>query len=75
MKSNESVRPQLRLSQIFKYAVGILTIWTEPFALARDLAGRIFMSTGKATLAHFDAHCRVALNGENEEVAPGAGVA
>jgi hypothetical protein len=53
--------PQLRLSQIFKYAVGILTIWTEPFALARDLAGRIFMSTGKATLAHFDAHCRVHL--------------
>jgi hypothetical protein len=39
--------PQLRLSQIFKYPVGILTIWTEPFALARDLAGRIFMSTGK----------------------------
>jgi hypothetical protein len=47
--------PQLRLSQIFKYPVGILAIWTEPFALARDLAGRIFMSTGKATLAHLDA--------------------
>ena len=42
--------PQLRLSQIFKYPVVILTIWTEPVALARDLAGRIFMSTGKAIL-------------------------
>ena len=26
--------PQLRLSQIFKYPVAILTIWTDPFALA-----------------------------------------
>jgi hypothetical protein len=42
--------PQLRLSQIFKYPVAILTIWTEPFALARDLLAPIQQAIGKSLI-------------------------